>query len=546
MIGAERLAARENAVAQERHWVRLTRCCNNHCRFCLDQDAQDGSVLAMSEVRAELKRGIERGRHRVVLSGGEPTIHPHFIEIVGEARSLGYQWIQVVTNGRMLARKDFLEACLDAGLSELTFSIHGHEAALHDSLTEVPGSFAQALRALTLTLRDGRTVVSVDIVACRQNVRHLDTIVAVCARLGVTEFDILHVQPAGRAALQPESMLYDLAEEHKALSRVFDLSKRPELFLWANRFPPDALEGHEDLIQDPKKLIDEVRGRVEMTTKLFNRGESFFCRDLEGPRCGSCYLSPLCDELHEVARRLRDGLPFPEARVDLREEIPTGALDRRWGVTAERTRVIARRAKDALGLDDGSLPGREVALWLDESDGIEALGDALIAGLPLRRIASESVAVLDGALGLGIDELEVAPAKDNAGWLDETARAIQDSTTDLVIRPLGRARASEHLDRDVEPRALAQKLSDLSGRCENMPPCLCGGRATRATELAIDLRSLLLWPDLIDAEALTRAFAMERFRSKSRRCRRCAFDDTCKGATVGQLRAFGFAILEPQ
>ena len=49
----------------------------------------------------------------------------------------------IATNGRMLSYEDFARTILKAGLNSLVFSIHGHTAKLHDSLTRAPGSFKQ-------------------------------------------------------------------------------------------------------------------------------------------------------------------------------------------------------------------------------------------------------------------------------------------------------------------------------------------------------------------------------------------------------------------
>ena len=135
--------AHTSSSEQSRHWVRLTRVCNNRCRFCLDRPLQDGSVIPYGDILLDLERGRESGCERAVLSGGEATIHPRYHDIVRAARDMGYARVQTITNGRMFAYRQFLERALDAGLGELTFSLHGHTPALHDALTHTPGSFAQ-------------------------------------------------------------------------------------------------------------------------------------------------------------------------------------------------------------------------------------------------------------------------------------------------------------------------------------------------------------------------------------------------------------------
>ncbi len=147
------LEDRERVAAEPRHWVRLTRRCNNRCIFCLDSEVQDGTVAGWDEILAEFRRGLARGAKRVILSGGEPTIHPRFLEAVAEARRLGYEWVQVVSNGRMFAYRSFAGKAVAAGLSEATLSLPAHEPVLFRRLVAVPEAFAQSLAGLRNLLR---------------------------------------------------------------------------------------------------------------------------------------------------------------------------------------------------------------------------------------------------------------------------------------------------------------------------------------------------------------------------------------------------------
>ena len=75
--------------------------------------------------------------------GGEPTVRPDIISLIKFAKELNFDVIMIATNGRMLSYEDFARTILKAGLNSLVFSIHGHTAKLHDSLTRAPGSFKQ-------------------------------------------------------------------------------------------------------------------------------------------------------------------------------------------------------------------------------------------------------------------------------------------------------------------------------------------------------------------------------------------------------------------
>ncbi len=314
----------------KRHWVRLTRVCNDHCSFCLDKEAQDGTNLPFAAIAGDLDKGRHKGLTRVVLSGGEPTIHPQYVEIVAKARELGYTHIQTVTNGRRMCYPQFLDDCVKAGLSEVTFSLHGHTPALHDSQTGSPGSFLQGLVALRHALKIPGLIVSVDIVISRKNVRHLRETMDFFVKEGVREFDLLQVIPFGSAWQNKEELFYDVEAELPHLQRALDLSKRGDIVIWTNRLPTRYLEGYEDLIQPPGKLHDEYAGRGLMFEAFLKTGAKPDCWG----RCPHCFLKDACRDIADLREKgSLEGRPAPKCLEDhpdvvLREREP-GALEHR-------------------------------------------------------------------------------------------------------------------------------------------------------------------------------------------------------------------------
>ncbi len=298
---------------QKRHWVRLTRVCNDHCSFCLDSPAQNGTVLPKAAIWADFEKGRHAGLTRVVLSGGEPTIHPDFIEIVAKAKAMGYTHIQTVTNGRRMCYPDFLKGVVDAGLAEVTFSLHGHTPEIHDPLTGSPGSFLQGLVALRHALKIPGLIVSVDIVINKQNVRHLRDTMDFFIREGVREFDLLQVIPFGDAWNHQDELFYDVEKELPHLHRALDLSKRGDVVIWTNRLPTQYLEGYEDLIQPPSKLNDEAAGRGLVFENFLQYGIKPSCWG----RCPHCFLKDMCANIEDFHKNRKAAAhPLPECLKD--------------------------------------------------------------------------------------------------------------------------------------------------------------------------------------------------------------------------------------
>jgi MoaA/NifB/PqqE/SkfB family radical SAM enzyme len=525
------VVAREGAAQEVRQWVRLTRRCNNRCLFCHDALRHDGTAVPVEHAREEIAAGRSRGAERLVLSGGEPTIHPAFVDLVAAGRAAGYRWVQAITNGRMFAYDRFAERAVAAGLDEVTVSLHGHTPELHDGLVGVQGAFAQTLRGIRTLQRLGR-VVSVDVVVCRPNVRHLAEMLRAFLALGLREFDLLHLVPFGRAFEEHrEDLYFDPGAERGHVLEALELRRRPDVHVWTNRWPAALLEGAEELIQDPLKVLDEVRGTAEGFEAWLGAGEEPECR---GERCRRCFLEGFCRDLAAARRRLLDG-SFEVVAVDV------GAAPLQPGAAAAlaRQETAALRVR-ASGPEDlaralRALPrGGDAELELD-LDALGALPAAIAART--RRAVVRRVEDLAAALALPRAELEI-PLERSA--LEAARRAVAAAPERVVLRSRGRTRLAEVRSEDLAPAEIAGAAAGV--RAEGVPPCL----APRARPPAATLDAATLSPDgALELLPLARAWVRDGYRTRSLRCEDCAAGAGCPGAHVNYVRAHGFGWMAP-
>jgi MoaA/NifB/PqqE/SkfB family radical SAM enzyme len=530
----QKMASHEDAAHEKRNWVRLSYDCNNHCSFCLDTNAHDGTMRADSEVRVQIVEGRRKGASRLILSGGEPTMHPRFLEYVSLGRRAGYRWIQTVTNGRMFAYPEFLETSLKNGLSEITFSLHGHTAKLHDALVGTPGAFEQEVAGLKAALA-APVVVNVDIVINKQNVKHLPVMLDTFYGWGVREFDLLHIIPFGNAWTDARHHLfYDLDDPEiiAALRKAFAYSKMPDVHVWLNRFPPPHTEGFEDLIQDPYKLNDEVRGRREEYDKYLSIGQKLMCRQPE--RCKYCYLQGLCDTLDTVIEARKspevDVLRFENTRPRL------GTLPR--GQLAE---IIARDLAAALPLIEKAEADR-VALELGSFAGLAAaLEGQTIAGKTLVRVVTADEAALPDlfALPAGIDVVVELHQGTAAALL-----ALPELPERLVISQPTYDRVTEDRARDVDLPAFFARLARPVAT-ENIAPCLAPGARPRPAPARVLDVAMLADDSRIEMTRYTTRYVQEGFRSKSVRCGECIHEASCRGMHINWVRAHGYEPMNP-
>jgi 7,8-dihydro-6-hydroxymethylpterin dimethyltransferase len=133
--------------------VDLTNRCNMMCDPCFMDANQVGYVheLSWEEIQEILDNALlikPRRQMSVQFSGGEPTMHPYFLDAVRYSRKVGYNSVQAATNGIEFAKsKDFSKKAFEAGLryAYLQFDGIGNDANSH---RQVGNLFDVKLRAI--------------------------------------------------------------------------------------------------------------------------------------------------------------------------------------------------------------------------------------------------------------------------------------------------------------------------------------------------------------------------------------------------------------
>jgi hypothetical protein len=431
----------------------------------------------------------------------------------------------------MLSYPRFLAEAIAAGLDEVTVSMHGHEACLHDELVGVEGAFDQAARGIRAALASRRLVVNIDIVINAHNVDCLTEMLETFVQWGVREFDLLQIIPFG-AAWKPEhrDLFYDIDQHGESIRRALAFSQQEGLQLWLNRFPPEHAEGYEFLIQDPHKLHDEVRGRLQAFETYVQGGPHLPCR---GPsRCGRCYLKGLCDTFEKIRAmasashverlRVQPSLPNPSA-------VPS----------ADVAEIVASCPKEAEVIAS-SLRAQALRLRLENlQDLSEIIGsEACLGGIAVKEVVVTRPDQLKEALLCTAVDVVIELNRFTAPCLSSLAPHAQR----LVLEQPSYERLTDAVDLDVDLRALIEGLG-YAVRTRRIAPCLSGGALTRRQDV-LDI-GVVRSDATIDPQLLTSHYVRESFHARSLRCGGCVWKDSCPGMHLNWLRAHGFGVLDP-
>ena len=135
--------------------VLLTHRCNQRCEFCFDasnilckSENSDISLRIIDQTIDLLNASFDDvSSFNITLSGGEPTMHPQFIEIVKLFSKSGFP-ITILSNGQTFADIDFMKNVLKYNIRNLQFSIEGATPDVHDIRVGCKGAWKKIICAI--------------------------------------------------------------------------------------------------------------------------------------------------------------------------------------------------------------------------------------------------------------------------------------------------------------------------------------------------------------------------------------------------------------
>lgn len=541
----ETLEIKELAVHERRNWVRTTYSCNNRCIFCLDGDVPQKGHIEEEEVFKKIREGF-RENSRLVISGGDASIHPSFIKFVQYGKELGYNWIQTISNGRMFAYKEFTKQAADAGLNEVTFSMHGHNSELHDTLTGIKGGFAQSLRGMINVLKDGRVVVNVDCVINGLNYKYLDEILQFYMRMGIHEFDLLQIVPFGRAWWEGnrEKLFYNVEEAFPYLNKAFRHAYKPGNYIWTNRFPVAFLEGVEELIQDPHKLFDEVNGRYPEYQQFVEHGQKLDCYP---DRCNYCFIKDFCATLYELKDNL-DTQNFEHLEISLlnKETLPDNkVLENLFSNKTTKSILLeAENFESAFNFyGEHNLSELEIHLKLENWEDFYHQNDTKAVQsfkTKLTKLVISDKEDIEKLLPTDY-ELEIIITRNNSELLLSLKDQLE-SRGKIIFNYPGVETLTESREHTVNPKEFFANFNKSKIPAKGVPKCIYKNTATDPLTLRL---SSIGNNGIISMNDYTRDYICNSYLSKSNRCKDCVEKENCRGLHINAIRVYGFKLLTP-
>ncbi|WP_312046487.1 radical SAM protein [Anaerotignum sp.] len=172
-------------------WLEITQACNAKCIHCYEgcEHISTKNPLSLPEWQKIINELKDIHPQRIVIIGGEPCVHKDLCKILNLVSEIKSD-VTLFTNGSLL--NEDIVGILKNHDMRVKLSLYGNNAAIHDNITQLPGSFEKLLKSID-TLQKRKIDVSVAIVLMKENQDYYEEISDFVNRLGVSsyKFDVI-------------------------------------------------------------------------------------------------------------------------------------------------------------------------------------------------------------------------------------------------------------------------------------------------------------------------------------------------------------------
>jgi SynChlorMet cassette radical SAM/SPASM protein ScmF len=182
-------------------YLYISGSCNLACRHCwitpnFVGEGKTGRYIPLEFVNKAIQEALPLGLNSVKLTGGEPTLHPQFREMLTSINEVGIR-VTMETNATLI---DADLANFLAGIGNLSFvsvSLDGADAETHESLRMVPGSFNKAIEGIRNLVNIGKRPQLI-CTLYKGNVAQIRDIINLALELNCSSIKFNHLQKTGR------------------------------------------------------------------------------------------------------------------------------------------------------------------------------------------------------------------------------------------------------------------------------------------------------------------------------------------------------------
>ena len=202
----------------------ITHRCPLHCVYCSNpvQLAGPKEELSTAEWTSVFPQCGKLGMLHAHFTGGEPLARTDLTELIAAARTAGL-YTNLITSGLGLNELR-LRALVDAGLDHIQISF---QDSREKTANWIAGAKAHAHKIeLSRAVRRHKIAFTVNLVVHRQNLDHLEQMIAFIEQLSPERVEIAHTQYYGWALANRAALMPTRAQLEKAIAIVAEAEQR--------------------------------------------------------------------------------------------------------------------------------------------------------------------------------------------------------------------------------------------------------------------------------------------------------------------------------
>jgi radical SAM protein with 4Fe4S-binding SPASM domain len=175
----------------------MTAACNLRCIHCHASGGKPArDELTTDEAKNLLSQLAEVKEFRMMaFTGGEPLVRPDLLELLAYSKSLGFA--NTLATNATLIDKAVAQSLRSHGVVIAAVSLDGFDAATHDMVRGLPGSFEAALEGIR-ALRKAGILLHINITAMEYNMDEMNRLMTLVDELGAGILLMYQLVPVGR------------------------------------------------------------------------------------------------------------------------------------------------------------------------------------------------------------------------------------------------------------------------------------------------------------------------------------------------------------
>jgi MoaA/NifB/PqqE/SkfB family radical SAM enzyme len=273
--------------------------CNNRCKHCVIYESRETLIrngkpadLTSGECFSLIEKAVNGGVKYITLTGGEITLRSDFADIIAKCAENNLD-MTIQTNGRRLSADNVFEVIKNTEAIKLVVALHGSKPEIHDSITQVDGSFEQTLAGIKAVSSLNKPII-LKVVISQKNEYDLPRIIDLAEHIKVKYVCLAFPHAQGMAQEYFDEVVPRYETLIPILAETADRACKHNIKIEFETIPFCVVPQHIKLVGELKYLY--LKSSFTMVQADTLDWDEIRCEiKKKGTRCSQCVLDETCE-----------------------------------------------------------------------------------------------------------------------------------------------------------------------------------------------------------------------------------------------------------